>query len=705
MPDLSTGQQVGGVYVVIAATTDKLRAGVAEAKVIAQQAERSIRISLPVIADTTQLKAELPRIVAAANVAARTLPIRIPVMLDVSGVAAQMALVRGMLGGGGGGGGIPWGGGPVGVNIPSGGGQLMLPGPGGVPATITGGGSTQYATVSRVGGGGGGGYVNIPGAVGGAAAGAAVAKASPDYLKQIIKGVAVLRTAEFLAGSATNTISLHEARNRGDLSGELAAQQQQEQLAVSAGNVFLGAGSAGLAIRDLASWHGGRNDRAYINEITFATEEQEKKNARLAVRASAGRAALENTGRISLSNSLAFATSGEAGVAQANYALSEFDRTTNGNEPGFAAQRAALQQSVAIAGKQRGIEQQVFNGNIQAATQGAGLQVAGIRAYYAGDTEAAAKAERDAQRVGLVAQQRAAVLKAPDSEKQGLRTANKADLQLFDEQSAKEAYDRQKQRAADLTQTIGAKQAAGLAISKQYFAAELAAFDAKTKAEISLIDDKTAKQNAADRAAAQRSVMVAQEQQRVGQAVRLSEAGAAGAGLRIAHRGDQAALVEFDARARETLANIADPQERRARERELAAQRAELVNSQREDRTNRQAALSTRTAQAQAFDRYGVYQPGVAGVIGQIAGYKAELRNAPATDVVQIQSTQAAELKSLQKRIIGENAGQYALAFDPRYDAARPNGGADEQLKELKLISGYLRQLASGGSGSTLATP
>lgn len=661
MSDLSAGQQIGGVYVVIGATTDKLRAGVAEAKQIAVSAERALAIRVPVIADTTQLKAELPRVVAAANVAVRMLPIRIPVMLDTTALAGQMAQVRAAMGGGGGfiGGG---GGGMLALPAPSGGGG------GQGPRIVSPGGATINIPNLQAGSGGaGGGAGNVAssaetGGVAEAAGAGAAGAGLRGSIRATLIGAAIVRAAGAAIQTGFDVRSQRAAYGRGDIGGELRAEQSREQTLKSLG--LFGSGELGVGIRDSlsGSFTARGNDRAYIEDITAQTDIQEQKNARLAAKATAGQqnmiAVQAATRRIGYENQTRLALPEQAPVIAARQDLGEFNvdqervrgATGKPDTEEVVQQRALLEKrvtdTVRDAGTERAQITSKYEGEVsQIIATNAQIRLAAAGQDYAVDLTALKQSLNERKRALADAQRDEAALKEKGAD-------------------ATDAAQRTTLARGDVLNAQAAIKGYGEARSRE-----------------------------------------------TGIAIDVSHADFQASLLRVGHKADEAARLEFDAQAKATLDRYGDPatfdkeqQDKFQAEKDrLSAKRVELVTRQNEATTNRQAGYSTRTAQAQAFDKYGVYQPGVAGIIGTISQDKAELRNAPDQDKAQITATQIAELKGTEKRIVNSASGLYAQSYDPAHDATPAVD--NEQTNILKQIRDYLQVLSGGGNGATRAIP
>jgi hypothetical protein len=363
----------------------------------------------------------------------------------------------------------------------------------------------------------------------------------------------------------------------------------------------------------------------------------------------------------------------------------------------------------ALAQKANARELEQFDTNVAARSNAAlfnadaaGLETSAVRRTMAGDSQGAMDDRIEARRYRMAASfatERAAAQKNAD-ELAEVEKKQQKEVAAFEANAEKERADFKKQRVADTASAIAATQEAALRIQQKGYEADLHAFDAATKAKLDAIDDLEAKQNEAARRAAQREVMVAEQERRAASNTTTLQAGARETELRIQKRYDAAERVAFEDNARRRLeeAQKLSPAEQAATKTAIAAERRALEQQQGERRTDAEAELEARQAMARA---QGAGMGQLAGTIGQLAGMKAELRAAPADLRDLIAATQQVELKSMTDQILSPR--RYASEWDASREAAGGPGGdaGDEMVRLLGLIAEYTKS-ASQNNGPPL---
>ncbi len=552
----------------------------------------------------------------------------------------------------------------------------------------------------------------------------------------------VLAAAEAIAGTAEAVVGTGKAIGllaKGASEDKIGAARDEARSGVQSipfvgglidkvGNaVGSGINYAVSGTKNLILGNGFKSDYQLADKAKEDATKNDEKTARIQQRAEILKAQNDEVKPIAQAGKLQLAQAGktatQSGVLSAQENLRAYNEKfgEKGGTQDVREARGVLTKQIAEAQKQDAANvsaQYASTGAQIAAARGSGqvasIQQGAIVAHRAGDDEGAAVEQRKAGRLALTNQQNQTI-GAAQTDVDTLRNtgadatqiqnatlkvsaqkkAAAVELATFDEQTQSETEDRKRRKAIDSETAIASKKEASLRISKNLYQADLAAFDSGAKAKLDSITDVTDKANESTRLQAQRSVLVAQQQEQIALNTSRVTSEARSTTLRVNFEANKAELADFDENTKQILAKT-DERERKAVTSARAQERSAIVQNQKQNRENLNASLDTRAAQAKAA---GNNEGQLAGVIGTISGFKSELRNAQKEDRGKIASTQTAELESIQKQILRPR--QYASEFDVGREAVGGAGGetGKEMVDILGLIRDYLKIIKDKPAG------
>jgi hypothetical protein len=332
------------------------------------------------------------------------------------------------------------------------------------------------------------------------------------------------------------------------------------------------------------------------------------------------------------------------------------------------------------------------------AQAGYGQRIAAANFAGNGKEEFAAKQEEERAAQQSRARTRSAGARNVE-EANAANQANGAEAAALMAKQAVDADDERRHRAVDSESAIAAAREATLRTSKKGYEADLDAFDAETKQKLSLIRDVEANQNESNRRAAQRQVLVFQQQQQLNDAKESLASAGTTATMRANRQNLAADLKAFDDATKQAVDN-ADVKLKPSVQASREEQRAALVKEQTHAREEGGFSLASRREQA-AY--YAKDESAAAAIAGTIAAQRAELRNATdVTDKGALAQTQFEELKA-QKQSLMRPRG-YLQATDPLSEMpGGPGGDEGQQMVDiLGQINQRMQELIQQGGGAVL---
>jgi hypothetical protein len=273
-----------------------------------------------------------------------------------------------------------------------------------------------------------------------------------------------------------------------------------------------------------------------------------------------------------------------------------------------------------------------------------------------------------------------------------IQESNTAELAMFDEQEAQAREERKKQRAMDTESAIAAERQATFVISKQFYRAELDVFDETARQKLAKIKDTEQRANEERRLGAQRSILVAQQQEQIGLGNRGFMAEGQVAMLAAGGANFAAERMAFEEQVVQQRANV--PAENLdAFEQGVAMKRAAMMERQKRQKGRIGSSTNTRIAQAgasgQGFDA-------LSGVIGMAGGIEQEISDADPEVRAMIQKAGIAELTGLRSSMFRASTSASSL-FDASREGTGSRGTEDEGTRILRLISDTLERIEQKG--------
>lgn len=448
--------------------------------------------------------------------------------------------------------------------------------------------------------------------------------------------------------------------------------------------------SIGDKIVEATNWWGLTNTETFSERQAF--DKKEALRAQRMARATAGGAASAAANQ-TIRAIQADAIGGAEG--QAASALGAFNEQVGAFEsPAITRARTMLQGRVKAG---RAADQERLEVAFDR-DRAARFQIQAMQTFRRGDGDQAFYLGQYAARVGLQAGQRERLAGVTDPKQRALITQqNATETKLFDEQQYEEQLDRALQKKQQFDAKVGAENDAQLRLQKRGYEADLAAFDRAAQAKIETIKDTNEKALASAIYAAQRSVLVAEQQQQI-KATRMALGAAADvAGLRADNRNQEADVAAFDAETQQGLMNV-DSANRQDYINSRQRQRDALIKRQRRENESFGRGIGTRIGSAEARGRG---QSALAGIIGQLAGMNEEYEGTDPNRRGQVIKAQRAELLGLEQEM--NRPRTYLRGFDPLREAVGDplsgGGRAGEAVAVLKKIEDYLKTLAAREGG------
>lgn len=490
MANLESAQILGGVAVTIEGDLSKLRSAAGEARVIAQNIERSIVI-------------------------------RLPVQLDFSAARSQLVAFQAAL-----------------QNV-----QLQLPGPGmggpngGSPGGGSGGSRWVNSTVIGSGPNAGGGSPN-----GGGGGPPVVPPSGPGWFSRNFPTIGRAgRLNRLVSGGVLAFEALRLAKGYSDYRTAMTVSRTgEDQLAAEQGfqstieGIPLVGQAAGL-ITD--NFLGGRDLKVQTAGIVDEAKRRDLHSEEMVKRGIENQKIVQQTG---LAHRVIGMTSSERAIETSRLALEEFD-TQNGVDNGDVrrltptgrAARTGLTQAMTDAvteNRQRSTGVALAQ-NFQVTSEK--LRIAAVGQFGPKALESTANAEVN----GTMAQRELALSGTQNVvERKRIIEDSEQEIALIRARYAKDDQQLSRERGSEIIQTETAQSVSRLRVAKDFYKADLEAFDGAAKAKLALIADPEARANAEAQLGAQRSVLVAGQNDSIANIKdslrgRVASANARGAGM------------------------------------------------------------------------------------------------------------------------------------------------------------------------------
>lgn len=711
---LASAQVIGGAVVTIEADLRKLRADVAQARLVAADAAKSIQIRVPVIADGSRLRASAEQAVRAVSTSG--LAVRVPVLIDASGATTQLAALQGamqrMM---------------IGVQAPGGGfiGTPLLPGPSGSPGS-------RWVPSRVVGSVAGDGGEDIgPRLAGAEKAGRLEGEAyargqarayqrmersakdkplrSADDLfasmlgpgsEQFIKvgfAMAISQAVGRLVNTAADMVLAGAGRNGGRIAGESGARFASERLTIGIDNLATGGAGQGLNRLQRGLFGGSVGDGiVYLTNrarLTDTETHDERRRADLALADSDRRFQLRQPQVIAANRqSLAIIQSSQAEIggneSQARLALQQFDDAVGDVVTAAVTKARMILEQKVVKARDRD----------QAESIGASLGILGMG--FGNDVARSLATGADSQALGQgflsrvyeIRGARDMALAATNDPRLRARIEAQAEQQLAGERIkySADVAEGKRRSSADLISVETAEKVARLKISRDFYKADLEAFEGAAREKLARMKPGSdAYRNEDRRLAAERQVLVAGHRQEIRQSnQQLAVAGGA-AVLTALGRDYEAENLKFDAETARMLASAKSDTEREQIRKTRSDQGLALLMSHDMSRADIRASLGARGEMARANER-GMGQ--LAGVIGTIASLNQELRNVSPEFRQATIGAHIGELQALEKQYLRPN--RYASEWDTTAEAVGgPSGRSGDEVAEiLKEIRDVLKE-------------